>query len=351
MSAAKRPSKHLAPMRILVLMHEDLLPPRSIEGKSEREIIPFKTEFDVTTALEDMGHEVRPLGLANDLGVLRETLDSFRPKIAFNLLEEFHGIALYDYHVVSYLELMKRRYSGCNPRGLMLAHDKGLSKKVLSFHRIPVPEFAVFPLDRRFRVRRDLQYPLFVKSLTEEGSEGISQASVVHTEQQLRERVDFVHRQIGTDAIAERYIDGRELYVGVVGNVRLQTLPVWELHFKKLPPGAPRIATSKVKWSPEYQKEAGIDYGLATALTDDLERSIARTCKRAYRALNLSGYARVDLRLADDGRFYIIEVNPNPDLVYGGEFAESAEKAGLAYEDLLDKILRLGLGYRALWRE
>jgi D-alanine-D-alanine ligase len=346
LSATRR---RLGPLRILVLMHEQLVPPESVAGLTEQEISRFKTEFDVTSTLREMGHEVAPLGIANDLGPVRQALHEFRPSITFNLMEEFHGVALYDQHVVSYLELLKRRYTGCNPRGLMLAHDKALSKQVLAYHRIPVPEFLVFPLHRRFRSRPRAPYPLFVKSLTAEGSEGIAQASIVHDEAHLRERVDLIHRQVGTDAIAERYIEGRELYVGVMGHSRLTTLPVWELRFTKDPDDAPKIATSRVKWDLAYQTKHGVEWGEARELSRELTARIARICTRAYRALGLTGYARIDLRLAADGTAWVLEANPNPDVARGGELADAAQAAGMSYPDLLDRILRLGLSYRALW--
>jgi D-alanine-D-alanine ligase len=343
--------KNRGTVRVLVLMHEDLVPPDSIEGLSDQEVTPFKTEFDVTTALRESGHEVMPLGVASDLGLLRDTLNSFKPRITFNLLEEFHGVAVYDQHVVSYLELMKRRYTGCNPRGLMLAHDKALSKQVMTYHRIPTAEFVVFPMGRKFRARRNLPFPMLVKSLTAEGSAGISQASVVKDEEQLRERTEFVHRQLGTDAIAERYIEGRELYVGVLGNLRLETLPIWELRFEKMPEDAAKIATDKVKWDHDYQEKRGISWDKADNVAPELAERISRICKRTYRALNLTGYARIDLRLTPEGRVFVLEANPNPDLSYGGEFAEAAEATGLSYQRLLDRILRLGLNYRAKWSE
>ncbi|HXV75115.1 MAG TPA: ATP-grasp domain-containing protein [Candidatus Polarisedimenticolaceae bacterium] len=336
---------------MLVLMHESLVPPESIEGLSDKELAPFKTEFDVTSTLREMGHEVLPLGVDTDLGVLRQAMEQFNPQITFNLLEEFHGVAIYDQHVVSYLELMKRHYTGCNPRGLMLAHDKALSKQVMAFHRISVPDFAVYPMNRSFREPpKRLAFPLLVKSLTAEGSVGIAQASLVHDAKQLRERTEFVHRQTGTDAIAERYIDGRELYVGVWGNRRLDTLPVWELRYADPRRAAPLIATAKIKWDWAYQQRSGIVYGPADDLDEALGERIRRTCKRAYRVLNLTGYARIDLRVTDDGRIYVLEANPNPDLSYGGEFAESAETAGIAYDDILDRIIQLGLSYRAQWQ-
>ena len=333
-------------LRIIVLMHEDLIPPETMEGLSDEQLAPFKTEYDVTVTLRDMGHDVHPLGVSSDLAVIRLAMDQIKPDIAFNLLEEFDGVGVYDAHVVSYLELLKLPYTGCNPRGLMLAHDKALSKMVCRYHRIPVPQFHVFPIGRKVHRPKRLQFPLIVKSLTEEGSVGISQASIVNDDDDLAERVRFVHRNLGTDSIAEQYIDGRELYLGVIGNQRLATLPVWELHFPRLRADAPRIATGKIKWDQAYQKKIGIKTARSKNLPEGLDDRIPHLCKRIYRALSLSGYARMDLRLAADGRIYLIEANPNPQLAYGEDFAESAESAGIGYEGLLHKILNLGQGYR-----
>jgi D-alanine-D-alanine ligase len=337
--------------RILVLMHETLVPPDSIEGLTEKEVAPFKTEFDVVVTLKELGHTVQALGVASDLGVLRNAIEEFKPHITFNLLEEFHGVAVYDHHVVSYLELMRRRYTGCNPRGLLIAHDKALSKQIMTYHRIPVPDFAVFPMGRKIRKPSRLQYPLLVKSLTEEGSWGISQASLVENDDQLKERTQFIHRQVATDAIAEQYIDGRELYVGLLGNHRLQVLPIWELVFNKMPDDIPLIATTKVKWDLDYQKKRGIEYRAADKIDADLQKKIINICKRTYRNLNLTGYARMDLRLTPDGQVFVLEANPNPELSYGGELADSAEKDGLSYPQLIQRIVSLGLGYRAEWQE
>ena len=332
--------------RVAVLMHEQLVPPDSIEGLTDKQIDPFKTEFDVVATLRDMGHEVLPLGVSDDLGVLRRAIEQFKPHICFNLLEEFHGLGVYDAHVVSYLELIRQPYTGCNPRGLMLAHDKALSKMICRYHRIPIPRFAVFPIGRQVRRPARLPYPLLVKSLTEEGSVGISQASVVYDDDKLAERVRFVHRSVGTDAIAEQYIDGRELYVGVMGNDRLQVLPIWEMVFPKLREEAPRIATGKIKWDADYQKRIGLDTKPADGLDEAMTHTIRRLCKRIYKSLTLSGYARMDLRLTPDGRVYLIEANPNPNLSYGEDFAESAERVGIDYDQLLHKLMNLGLRYR-----
>ncbi|NIM00536.1 MAG: D-alanine--D-alanine ligase [Acidobacteria bacterium] len=331
-------------------MHEDLVPPETLDGVSEQEMTKWKTEYDVLVTLrDDLGHDVLALGLQDDLSVLRKAIEEFNPHIAFNLLEEFHGVSVYDHHVVSYLELMKRRYTGCNPRGLLLAHDKALAKQILTYHRVPVPDFAVFRLGQKVRRPKRLEFPLFVKSLTEEGSVGIAQASLVNDDEQLAERVRFVHESLSTDALAERFIDGRELYVGVIGNQRLQTFPAWELTSTK-DDATPLIATAKVKWDVEYQKKAGIKYGRAKDLPEGIEPKLERLCKRAYRNLNLTGYARMDLRLTPDGKLYLLEANPNPQLSYGDEFAESAEVAGIEYPELLDRIIKLGLAYRAQWQ-
>jgi D-alanine-D-alanine ligase len=328
------------------MVHENLVPPETTDGLTEKDIQPWKTEYDVITTLRGMGHEVYPVGLYSDLTVLRRALEEHKPHIAFNLLEEFHGYSIYDQHVISYLELKRQPYTGCNPRGLTLAHDKALTKKILAFHRIQVPNFAVFPLKRKVRRPNRLKFPLLVKSISEEGSVAISQASIVYDDEKLAERVEFVHRQTGTHAIAEQYIDGREIYVGVIGNQQLQTFTPWELIIKNLPDGAPNIATGKLKWDYKYQAKVGV-VTQAARLTPELRRRFERTSKRIYRLLSLSGYARLDYRLTEDGQLYLLEANPNPNISYGEDFAESAHHAGVKYEALLQKILNLGLSYNS----
>ena len=337
-------------MRVLVLVHESLVPPDTIEGLTDKEMADWKMEYDVCATLTNLGHDVRPIGLRDDLTILRQEIMDWKPHIAFNLLEEFHSVATYDQHVVSYLELMRQPYTGCNPRGLMLSHDKTLCKKILHYHRIPTPRFALFPLNKTFKPASKLNFPLFVKSATEDASFGISQASVVYNPEELRERVRFVHEQTQSDALVEEYIEGRELYVGVMGNQRLQTFPIWELSFGKLPEGIARIATRKVKWDHRYQEKHGIDTGPAKNLPPGSESKIIRLCKRIYRLLYLSGYARMDLRITDDGRIYVLEANANPNLSYGEDFAESAEKVGLKYPELLNRIINIGRSYKVEWK-
>src|SRR5207244_2877752 len=194
-------------LHVLVLLHPDLMPPDSVEGRSEPEIKSRKAESDVVSTLRSAGHEVRPLGVEDELKPIRDEIESWKPDVVFNLLEQFHGEAVYDQNVTSYLELLRMPYTGCNPRGLVLARGKDLSKKLLIYHRIPLPAFAVFPLRRKIRRPPRLTFPLIVKSLNEDASWGISQASVVDSDDKLAERVSFIHDSIGTPAIAEQYIE------------------------------------------------------------------------------------------------------------------------------------------------
>jgi D-alanine-D-alanine ligase len=330
--------------RVMVLMHHYLVPPEDVSGH-DLMTVSWKTEHDVTTTLRDMGHEIRIVGVKDDLTVIRRAVEEWKPHIAFNMMEHFHELGAFDHNVVSYLELLRVPYTGCNPRGLMLARDKALSKTLLSYHRVPVPEFAVVRVGRKVRRPKRMSFPLIVKSLTQEASIGISQASVVHDDKELAERVRFIHTSIGTDAIMERYVEGRELYVGIIGNQRLQVLPVWELRFAKMPDDAYHIATERVKWSYKYQQKYGIKQGQAK-LPDETAARAQHLARRVYRTLDLSGYARIDFRMDEAGKLFVLEANPNPQLSYGEEFAESAEKAGLSYEAVLQRIINAGLQWR-----
>lgn len=327
------------------MMHEDLVPPDSLEGLDDAAIDPIKAEYDVCAALARLGHDVHKLGLHDELRPLRHALREVDPHVVFNLMEEFHGEAMYDHHVVSYLELARAAYTGCNPRGLVLGRDKALSKKVLAYHRIRVPHFAVARRGRRLRRPQRLAFPLIVKSLSEEGSLGISEASVVHNDAKLADRIEFIHDSIGTDAIVEQFIDGRELYSAVLGNHTLTVYPTWELELDNIRPDAPRIATRRVKFDAKFQERRKVEWKRAE-LDDEMQRTIAKVSKRIYRALGMSGYARVDYRLTDGGELYFLEANPNPDIADYGEFADAAGAAGLPYEPLLQKIVTLGKAWR-----
>jgi len=340
----------LKKLRALVLVHATLVPPDSLVGSSEKEIAEWRTEYDVISHLKAMGHEVMPIGLSDSLSELRRAILDWKPDIVFNLLEEFDGIVTYDQHVVAFLELMRQPYTGCNPRGMLLSRDKVLSKQLLSYHRVPTPQFMVFPRGKRSHIPKKLRFPLFVKSSTEDASLGIAHASVVGDEKQLVERIAFIHEQTSSDALVEEYIEGRELYVGVMGNDRLKVLPVWEMTFGSLPENLPAIATRKVKWDRGYQQKYGITTAAAASLPEGTIARLERLSRRIFRALHLTGYARMDFRLRPDGALFVLEANANPNLSAAEDFAQSALTAGMRYNDVLERIIQLGRNYPAAWR-
>lgn len=337
-------------LRTLVVVHASLVPPETLEGYTDKQVEEWRTEYDVTTTLRASGHEVRCVGVLDSLTELRGAIADWHPDIVFNLLEEFDGIVTYDQHVVAFLELLRQPYTGCNPRGLLLSRDKYLSKQLLAFHRIPTPQFTVFRKGARFHVPRKLRYPLFVKSTVEDASLGIAQASVVQDAAHLKERVEFIHEQVKSDALVEEFIEGRELYVGVMGNERLTRLPVWEMVFGSMPDTLASIATRKVKWDKRYQARYGITTRAAEDLAPQVLARLDKLSRRIYRALGLSGYARMDFRVTPAGDVYVLEANANPNLEAEEDFSESARAAGTPYPELLEKLMALGLSYRAEWR-
>jgi D-alanine-D-alanine ligase len=294
-------------LRVLALMHEAMVPPEDA-GTLDRAEAPWKMEFDVIENLNGMGHQVEKLGVGSDLGAIRRAIDQFQPHIVFNLLEDFNDVPIYDQNVVSYLELQRVPYTGCNARGLLLARDKAISKKLLVYHRIPVPEFFVFHRGRPVRKPPRAEFPLIVKSLVHESSTGISQASVVQDE-------------------------------------RLEVFPVWEIFLSRLPEGSWAIATESVKWNPRYQRKHKIETGEARELPPAVIERIQKLAKRIYKNLYLSGYARIDFRMDAQERVYVLEANPNPHLGLGEDFADSAAASGLAYDRLLQRILNFGLSW------
>jgi D-alanine-D-alanine ligase len=333
-------------LRIMMLVHYTLVPPDDLKAKDDPRMEKYRTEYDVKSALLALGHEVEVVGVYDDLSPMRKVVEEWKPHIAFNLLEDFAGISAFDYYVVSFFELLRLAYTGCSPRGLLLGRDKALSKKLLTFHHINTPRFMVYPVARKTKRAHRLRFPVIVKSLMEEGSVGIARASVVETEAEMLERVKLIHERLHGDAIAEEYIDGRELYVTVLGNQRLEILPIRELVFDEAAPGEPRVATYRVKWNEDYRKRWGINYQFARSFPDGMEEKIVRLCKRIYRTLDMNGYARVDLRLTADNELYVLEVNPNPGIARDEDATLSAIKAGMSYEEFIQRIVGLGLARR-----
>jgi len=332
-------------LRVLVAMMEYSVPPADMQEPGRKDLDRLNdwlAEADVMEALAALGHEVETVGVREDLAVLRKALEEKRPHIVFNQVEEFHGIGAFDQHVVSYLELLRVPYTGCGPKGMTLARDKALSKKILRYHRIKTPAFRAVPPGRKARLPAGAGFPVVVKSLTEEGSVGLAEASVVHDPAALQERTTFIHETLSTDAIVEEYVGGRELYVGVLGNRRLTVFPPRELVHGKAGEG-PWIATYKAKWDNAYRERHGLANVDAEGLSAEELGRLARLCRRTYRALFLDGYARIDLRRTEAGEFFVLEANPNPFLAEYEDFALAAVLGGMAYPELIARILRLGL--------
>lgn len=303
----------------------------------------WKSERSVMAALKRLGHRVRSLGLFNDVGPLVDAIRRQRPDLVFNLVEEFNERSRFERNVAGLLELLDIPYTGCGSAGIMLCKNKALAKTILAQHAIRTAKFAVYRQGARIQPPRGLRYPLFVKPAQDDASSGISQASLVDSYPALLRRVRYIHQALEQDALVEEYVHGRELYVSVMGHKHLEVLPVRELKFREVPKAAPRIATYKAKWNPGYRKRWGINEEFADPLPRRAQEAVKEFCRKAYRALQMDGYGRMDLRLTPDGDLVFLEANPNPFLAPGEDFAESAKKAGYPFDVLLERLLALAL--------
>jgi D-alanine-D-alanine ligase len=330
-------------LKVLVLF--DGIRPTKIDEDLSKEMKTedWKTEANVMAALGTLDYTAEHLAIFDDLDLLRQKLENFAPDVLFNLVEQFKNNPGFDQNIVSLLEMQGVPFTGCGATGLVLCKHKGISKKILDYHHIHVPNFVIIPRGQRIVRLKRPKFPILVKPLKEEASYGISQASFVETDEQFRERVAFIHEKHDSDVIAEEYIAGRELYVSLMGNLRLTVFPIREFVFGEVPPNEPRIATYKAKWDDEYRKRWGLTNQFAEGLDPALIAHIEQTCKRIYRLLTIEGYARIDLRLTAANEVYFIEANPNPHLAADEDFALSADKAGLPYPQLIDRIIRLGM--------
>jgi len=331
--------------KLKVLALFDAIRPTTLDQDLSKELKTedWKTEANVLEALQSLGCAAEHLAIFDDTGLIREKMRPFQPDLIFNLADQFKNNRAFDQNIVSFLELQDVPFTGCGSTGLTLCKHKGISKKILSYHRIRVPDFTVIPRGKRIARPRRLAFPILVKPLKEEASLGIAQASFVESDDQFRERVAFVHEKYDQDVIAEEYIEGRELYVSILGNHRLQVFPIREMVFQEVPPDEPKIATYKAKWDEEYRKRWGLRNKFAQQLDEAVRRQVEQTCKKIYRLLAIDGYARLDLRLTPANEIVFIEANPNPILAQDEDFAQSALKAELAYPQLIQRIMQLGM--------
>jgi D-alanine-D-alanine ligase len=330
-------------LKVLVLFDGAQPTPIDADLSEEMKTKEWETEANVMAALKDLGHNAEHLAIFDEVDLVRQKMEGFQPDVLFNLVEQFKNNPGFDQNIVSLLEMQGVPFTGCGSTGLTLCKHKGISKKILGHHGIPTPNFVVIPRGQRIGGPRQLKFPILVKPVKEEASYGISRASFVQNDEQFRERVGFVHEKYKSDAIAEEYIDGRELYVSIMGNVKLTVLPIRELIFREVPPNEPKIATYKAKWDEKYRKRWGLEGQFAENLDPALVKEIEKTCKDIYRLLTIDGYARIDLRLSPENKLYFIEANPNPHLAADEDFAQSALKAGITYPQLIQAIIRLGM--------
>jgi len=307
---------------------------------NQRNVEP-EMEYQVAQALQKNGHDVLMLGVHDDLRDMSARLADWKPDLVFNATEAFLDNSELDYLIPALLESEGYRYTGAPPLALLVTRNKGMSKKILAYHGVKVPAFHSYRVGEKPRADIALRFPLIVKPLQTDASEGIAQASIVHDPGTLAERVAFVHERFGQPAIAEEYIEGRELYATMLGNgAKVEILPIVEMVFDTAGSRPEdRIATQSAKWDMGYRKRRGIRNVFARRMSKATRERLEATCFASYRALWLRDYARIDVRLAPDGEIWFIEANANPFLSYGHDSAEAAHKAGLKYQAFIERIV------------
>jgi D-alanine-D-alanine ligase len=320
-------------VKITVLHSKDALDPP---------VDPLLGQLDA--ALAENGHTARRLAVDDAVQPLIDELTEEQPELVFNLAESFRGKSALESNVAALLNLLDLRYTGSSPAGLILAGDKTLTKKVLAFHGIQSAKFATM---YRGQVdwSGDIKFPLLVKPPQEDASLGITQKSVVNDVKELLDVISSTQQEYQSPVLVEEFIDGREFYVGVIGNSKVEALPIIELDFSKFPPGLPKIASWEAKWGDDGDEKGAQFEGtksiFPTDLSEELANKIQQVAIDSFQALRLRDYARIDLRVTAEEEVYVIEANPNCYLEQNSEFARSAQKAGLEYPALISRIVEL----------
>lgn len=327
---------------VLLVCDTPYFTPRGYDFSNEFKELDWETERDIYRALKQNGHKVTLLGVYDDIGILLEEIKENRPDVIFNLTEVFRDKVYLEKNMAWLIEMLGIPYTGASPTAILICNNKALTKEMLNFHQIKVPGFGIFYRNYRRSIPLNyFRFPVIAKPLCEEASRGISRASVVDDRGLLAERIKFIHQKMNMDAIIEEYIEGRELYVSVIGNKKIRILPAREMRFTKISNGKHRLATYRAKWDSNYRRKWGIRNSFARGLPEELNKKIENTCKRAYRALNMQSYVRFDLRISPDLEVYIIEANANPCLARYDEVGASAEKAGISYNKLIQNLISL----------
>jgi D-alanine-D-alanine ligase len=328
-------------LKVLMLFYSPYQKPRGYDYKEEfADPDNMYTERDVQKALISNGHEVRLLGIYNDITPLFEEIQHNKPDVIFNMMEVYNDQTHLEKNMAALLEILGIPFTGSSSGVLYLSNNKAIHKKILDYHGIKVPRFLECALGGKVSLPDDFLFPAIVKPTCEEASRGISQASVVDNVAALTERVKFIHEHMRMDAIIEEFIMGRELYVSVMGHKQLIVFPAREMIFSKVPENEPRVATYKAKWDDEYRKRWGIKSVPAKNIDLQLKEHLEDVCKRAYWALDARSYLRFDIRLTPQGEVYIIEPNANPCVARIDELAQAALLAQVSYEELIERIVQ-----------
>jgi D-alanine-D-alanine ligase len=300
-------------------------------------------EANVLESLQRLGHEVETMAVFDSVGHVFDKARSFAPEVVFNQCESFHDNRALEPNIPALLEMMKIRYTGSGPDGLLLCKDKALAKELLSHHRVRVPRFIVSHLKSPLRRLQHFGYPAFVKPIGQESSDGIAKASFVRDEKEAIDRLRYLHQKFNSDAMIEEYIEGREIYVSVLGNRRRVVFPPREIFFGNVPDDEPKFATSHAKWNDAYRKKWGIANGPAAELPPEIKKDLNKIARNVYAWLRIRGFGRIDIRVSPRNELFIIEANPNPSLAAEDDFAQSANAEGLTYDAMIQEILNAAL--------
>jgi len=311
--------------------------------KSKRKVKREKEDREeIFEALQKLGHEPFYQVLDGTPQCLT-SLAKCGADLVFNLTESFAGDDTKEMNVAAYMDLLGIRYTGGGPHAHFLAQDKSTAKKMFAFHGIKTPFFAT-SYRGRIEHAHDIEFPLIVKPLWEDGSIGIDAESVVKSVKELMERVEYIQNEFDSPALIEEYIEGREIYAAILGSYEsAQALPLVELDLSKLPEGTPKIASRDVKFEKDTPGYKLTKSNLVTDLDEKATAKLQETGLAAYQAVKLRDYGRIDMRLTPKGEVYVIEANPNPWLSSKQEFMMAAKAGGRSYTDLIGEIVDLAM--------
>jgi D-alanine-D-alanine ligase len=335
-------------MKILVAFDYPLTPPKNGDYAAAIHADDWRPIRNVSEAITRLGHEPILQGVYDNILPLIFNIKRKKPDLVFNLLESFRQQRRYEGALAGLFDLLQVPYTGCSSDALTLCRNKAYTKQLLRQYKIKFPRSVVFPRGKTNRSLKKLTFPMIVKPLGLEGSDGIAQASFVEDEKACIDRVKTIHSKYHSDALAEEYVEGREIYAGILGLDKLTALPLREMLFTNFPDDRPKFATFQAKWNSDFRKKWGIKNTFAKNIDEKVQAEIEEISKTAFRALELSDFARLDLRLTDKNEIYVIEVNPNPNISNDDEIAYAAQRLGISYDQLIQRLLDYGKRKKAL---